>query len=57
MLMEELKAVQQSHRKAIQQLRKRQHLKINVEKVLTAIQNGTTDAITGNDMAELIKAI
>lgn len=57
MLVDELKTIQQNHRQVIQQVRQRQQLTKAAEKVLTAIQTGATDAITGNDMAQLVKAI
>jgi hypothetical protein len=57
MLIDELKAIQQSHRQTVQMLRQKQQLTKEAEKVLSAIQTGNTDGITGNDMAQLIKAM
>lgn len=54
---EELKNVQNNNEKAIRLCKKQLHWKGIAEKVLTAIQNKTTHEITGDDMAEFIKAI
>lgn len=57
MLIEDLKALQDSHRKNIHLCRQRQQLKATADKVIAAVRDGNTDAVTGNDMAVLVKAI
>lgn len=54
---EEIKAIQQNHEVAIRKCKGRLNLKGVAAKVLTAVKNKATQAITGGEMALLTKAL
>jgi hypothetical protein len=56
-LQEELKTIQANHERVIIKTMQRLQLKEEAKKVISAIQNKSTNRVTGGDMDHLIKGI
>jgi hypothetical protein len=56
-IQEELIAIQANHERTIIKTKQRLQLKEDAEKVISEIQNKSTEKVTGDDMSRLIKGM